>query len=230
MRLNTVYTKALIERKQIKMGMADTQGKNKALDTNRDTEIAAAHFKAFMPLHLDLVFLITFLRRSAQVFIRSRENYKTAYLGLFKLGKSAASVSHALPQRPGYGSRGNLSCTLGCSAANEGSRKTGWKTPGILDRTAQCIAWMVGMVLLKGSNYSNVQSGLETALPRAPVFGVYNTFWESVGGQKGEVSGWEGNCFSAVKSARFEDSEKALPFLSYSQWMWPMYRKQLGSQ
>ena len=81
MLLNTVYSKALIARKQRKMGMTDNQGK-RALDSNRDTDIVSANLKAFVPLHLDLDFQITFLKSSGRDFILSRENgrVKIAYL------------------------------------------------------------------------------------------------------------------------------------------------------
>lgn len=52
------------------------------METNRDTEIATANLKAFVPLHLDLDSLITFLESSGRVFVLSRENgrVKIAYL------------------------------------------------------------------------------------------------------------------------------------------------------
>lgn len=55
------------------MGMTDTQGK-KGKWTQIDTEIVTANLKAFVLLHLDLFFLITFLESSGWVFILSRED------------------------------------------------------------------------------------------------------------------------------------------------------------
>lgn len=40
---------------------------------------------------------------------------------------------------------------VAAGVANEGSRKAGWKRAGILDRAAECIAWMLAMALLKGT-------------------------------------------------------------------------------
>lgn len=47
---------------------------------------------------------------------------------------------------------------VAAGAANEGSRKTGWKMAGILDQAASCIAWMLEMVLLKETTVHHIIS------------------------------------------------------------------------
>lgn len=182
MLLNTVYSKALIGRKQRKTDDRYSRGK-RLMDTN-STKIVTANLKAFMPLHRNSFFLISFLESSGWVFYsiqREQESsdWYCASLAFFKL-ENVQPFCHMHYDRA-------LAMVLEgiCPArwlrvaariANEGNRKTGWKIgwnlgPGSL---LHCLDPNSGFVERNhcASHHPCFMSGLEIALTHAPVLGV----------------------------------------------------------